>query len=153
MQNIVWIADEFKKHEHDRGWYAGLFLMGTILIGWGLYTNNLIATLLFVLIVFTLYVLSHKDPDKIRIEISPQGVHVNEIFHPYHSLNGFWLMYDPPHLATLNFETKKGLNRHLIIELEEQDPEDIRDYLLHFLPEETDYEERFIDFLVRKLKL
>ena len=151
-EKISWIADEYKRHDHDQGWYAGLFLTGVILIAWGLYSNNVIATILFVLIVFAIYALSHREPSKVIVEINPKGIVLNDRMYPYKELKYFWIFEDEEYYR-LEFETSTLVHRRFSVELEDQDPEMIRDYLGNFIEELEDREENFVDFLMRKLKI
>jgi len=48
---------------------------------------------------------------------------------------------DSPNHNTLNFETTSYLNRTKIVELEDQNPEYIREFLLQYLPEHDEKEE------------
>jgi len=149
---LVWIADEFKAHQRDVGWYAGLFLFGAILIAWGLYTQNVITTILFVIMVFVIYILSHHEPSKVMVGISDRGITINHVFYPYANLKFFWIQ-NREHGQVLTVETKSFLNRHLSIELEDENPNEVRLLLMPHIEEVKDYEENFIDFLIRNLKI
>ncbi len=151
--NYAWIADEYKPHEYDLGWYAGLFFFGAILIIWSLYVNNIIATILFAVMVLTLYILSHHQPGQVRVEISHKGIMLDDVLYSYRSLNYFWILYPPNNSPVLGVETQSIINRHLEIELEDQDPELVREFLDQYLEEIEAYEENFIDFIIKKLKI
>lgn len=151
-EKIAWLADEYKRHDHDPGWYAGLFLVGILLVAWGLYSNNVIATILFVLVVFTIYALSHREPNKVMVELNRKGIVINDRLFPYKELKYFWIFEDDDY-ARLELETKAIVHRRLSIELEDQDPDIIRDYLNDFVEELEDHEENFVDFLMRKFKI
>jgi uncharacterized membrane protein YobD (UPF0266 family) len=153
QHKLMWVADEYRPHDYDTGWYAGLFLFGAILIIWALYTNNIITTILFALIVFVVYALSHHRPSKVLVEITDRGVSLNNVFYPYSNLAGFFILEQADQEAVLMIETESVLNRHLSVELEEEDPEEVREFLGLFLDEQTEYQENFLDFLSRKLKL
>ena len=152
MDKLVWVADEYKHHHHDAGWYTGLFLFGIIVVAWSLYTNNVITTVLFVLIVLVMYALSHRQPEKIFVKITEGGVELNSVFYPFTGLKHFWIIYDHER-AQLVFETHSLINRHLTIELESQNPEKVSEFVGRYLTELRDREENFIDYLIHRLKI
>ena len=152
-QKLIWTSDEFKHHERGIGWYTGLFLFGAVLIIWGLYTNNIILTILFILIVFLAYSMSHRGPQRMFVEVDYDGVKMNDVFYPYRNLKCFWLIKHDDGTLELIIETKSLLNRHITVQLEGVNQDSVRLFLKEHIDEVEDYEENFIDFLVRKLKL
>lgn len=152
-ENISWEANEYKAHSHDAGWYAGLFLFGAILVVWGLYTNNIIATILFALIIFFVYAFSHQLPKKVQIELSQKGIKVDKFFYSYEKLKKFWIVTPAGATPELHIQSEALFNKFLTIELESQDPEEVRLFLNPHLEEVKDYKEGFVDVAVRRLKL
>src|SRR3989338_9736958 len=128
MIKASWIAHSHRAHEYNVGWYAGLFLFGAILIAWALYSNNIITTILFALMVLVIYISSHQNPEKIMVEISDKGVNLNGVFYPYQNLKHFWIIRDEDH-SELTLETTSILNKHLPVQLDDEDPELIRTIL------------------------
>ena len=152
-QKLSWIANEYKHHNHDIKWYAGLFLFGAILVAWGLYSHQIITTILFLLIIFVVYALSNRAPEKVMVELGDKGVVVNGGFYSYSKLKHFWIVAHDGQIPELTFETNSLLNRHLTLQLDDQDTDVVRLFLADYLPEIPDYEENFIDYLIRQLRL
>lgn len=152
-ETISWQALEYKPHDHDTGWYAGLFLFGAILVVWGLYTNNIIAVILFALIIFLVYSLSHQTPERVQVELSQKGIRLGKFFYAYDKLKKFWIVTPQGGTPELHVLTEAVLNKFLTIELEHQDPDAVRAYLQPHLEEVKGYKENFIDTMTRRLKL
>ena len=58
-----------------------------------------------------------------------------------------------PTYTELTIRKKKGLDRELLIQTADLDPQIIRETIKAFLPERSDGNERFIDMLIRLLKI
>ena|SRR3989338_8325737 len=152
-ESLRWVAKEYKHHERELGWYAGLFLFGAVLIAWALYTNNIILTILFVLMLLVVYVLSNRRPNEIIVELSDKGINLNGVVYPYRNLKNFCVFQHGDHTPELIVETNSFLNRHLAIELEDQDQEEVAEFMRRYVREIQDYEENFIDHLIRQLRI
>ncbi len=61
-------------------------------------------------------------------------------------------MVQTEHHKTLNFETTTLINRTVVIELGEKDPDEIRELLLQHLPEHPDNNETTTQKIMHKLK-
>lgn len=151
-KNITWQSPEFIYYHKSPGWYLGLAIFGLITMGYAVWRTDYL--MLFTLIVmFTVaYFYAGRKPKTITVTLSGKGVSLDKNLYYYKNLQSFWILYEPPEVKTLNFETTNYLNRDITIQLENEDPNEIREFLLNFLPENLDREESTTDRLFRRLK-
>lgn len=151
---FYWETPEYIHHEKDKKWYiiAASVILFFVLIG--VFTGSLSMAVVFILLGGVYYINQLKKPKDVHVIISEMGIHFGHRFYPYNVIDSFWILYQPPHITTLNLKLHKGALRTISIELAEDiSPGDLRDYLLTQVPELTGKEEDFIDTISRKLKL
>ena len=149
-----WDFKEFQEYKRGLVWYI---VAGGISLGLLIYSATT-ANFLFALIIFigvvTFAFGSFQEARKIPFTIFQDGIVINEAFYSFDDLRSFWLVYNPPEVKTLYFETSNILKGELPIPLEKQNPVRIREILLSYLKEDLDRDdEAFIDALRRTAKL
>ncbi len=150
---ISWKAPEFAYHEKSSAWYFAAALFALVILAYAVWRKDyLMFITLFVLSAVAL-ALAKKRPKTFTITLSGEGIYLSRDLYPYKNLKYFWIAYQPPEIKTLGFETTSYLNREITVLLEDEDPNAIRDFLLQYLPEDTEREETFSDRLQRNLKL
>jgi hypothetical protein len=87
-----------------------------------------------VVIACVLIYFANHSPRTVVNELTAKGINTDTIHFPYKQLHHFWIVNTDQHL-TVNFTTNTAIRREIILELVDQNPEDIREFLLHFLPE------------------
>ena len=107
---------------------------------------------MFLLLLTLAYYFSSQKPKNIKISVNQTGLTVKDAKIPFGQIKSFWIVYRPPDIKTLNFETTAYLNRYFTLQLDDQDPVKLRDFLLDHLPEELDRQEQMGDKVARKLK-
>lgn len=149
-----WTAPEYVQHSKGKVWYiveaiiVALFILGTII------TANYTMALAIVTFVAVYHYLHEKHPPKeIKIVISRMGIKVDDMVFPYTHIQAFWLMYHPPYMKTLNLRVSKRFYSDVVIQLNDEDPVEIRQFLCGQIPEWEGKTERFSDTVVRLLKL
>jgi hypothetical protein len=143
------------KAQHDRSpiWYIVTSLLGGLLIIYSIYTSNFLFAVMIILVAFIVIINDAVPPRKVRFAITDIGVIVGSSVYDWRDLESFYLMYEPPYIKRLYFEPK-GLRSAVSIELYDNDPIEVRDFLLQFLPENTErQDEPLQDALERFLKL
>lgn len=151
-KEISWQAPEFIHYPKSFWWSAGLSLVSLILVGYFLWQKEILTALLFALFFILLFYFSRVRPKQIHVRLTPHGLKLNHYRLPFQQITSFWIVYEPPEVKTLNFETTAYLNRFLTLQLENENPLEIREFLLQFLPEDLDRAEQFADKVSRKLK-
>lgn len=149
---ISWTAPEFVHYPKEKWWFAAVAAAGIILVGYFLLRKDLLTAALFLLLLPIIYYFSRAKPRTLNIKLDGRGLKINEQQISYQQIRNFWIVYEPPHVKTLNFETAAYLNRYVTLQLENEDPLKIRQFLLEYLPEDLDRGEQFADKLSRTLK-
>ncbi|MCL5436093.1 MAG: hypothetical protein M1275_03360 [Patescibacteria group bacterium] len=152
-QTISWKAPEYTFFQKSSAWYV---VVGVIGLGCLIYavSNQDYVMLITLGVMFAVGAwLSFKKPKTITITLNQRGVSISGVLFPFETvLKKFWIHYHPPLQKTLNFETTNYLNRDITLELEDQDPLEIRSFLLEHMNEDIDREETYFDRLLRALK-
>jgi hypothetical protein len=151
---FYWETPEYRHHEKDKRWYivAGAILLFFVLIG--VLTGSASMAVVFLLLGGVYYITQQQKPRDVHVIISELGIHFAHRFYPYNIIDSFWVLYNPPHVTTLNIKLTKGAMRIISIELaDDLSPGDVRDYLLTQIPEREGQEEGIVDALSRKFKL
>ena len=139
-KSIAWKALEFKHYEKNVGWYVTLLAIAVLVIGFFIIVqNDWFAAITIALLAGFIVFFSRHKPERIEMKLDSKGIYLGELFYPYKHLKYFWVVNDPNH-HTVNFHSNTYFNNTVIMELESQDPDEIRDFLLKFLPEHTSSE-------------
>ena len=151
-KEMSWQAPEFVHYSKSAAWFAVLALVGAALVLYALWQKDFLTAVLFVLLFLTVFYFSRKRPKTLTIKLAAHGVNFSGVHLPWQKIQTFWIVYDPPEVKTLNFETAAYFNRILTLQLGDADPLEIRAFLLAYLPEELDREEQLSDKISRKLR-
>ncbi|MEK7583967.1 MAG: hypothetical protein AAB490_01875, partial [Patescibacteria group bacterium] len=147
---------EGKEHdEYSRGvwWYviAGLVVLAILIFAY--FNNNPLLAAIVVLSIFTFSISEYRGADTRAVEITEDGILVGNDFHSYDTIKNFFIIYQPPQVKMLYFDPKRIYRPLTGISLEDQDPNEIREILLQYLPEDIEREEEpTSDFWGRLLK-
>lgn len=152
MQEISWRAPEFIHYPKSFVWYGIIALLGLVLAGYFLLQKDFLTAVLFVLLFVLIVYFAQAKPKMLEISLDAKGLKLNEMRLPYQQIKTFWFVYEPPEIKTLNFETTAYFNRFLTLQLEDQDPVKIREFLLKYLPEDLERAEFTSDKIARKLR-
>lgn len=150
---IMWNAPEYAEHDHGPLWKGVMSIIVVALIIFGIITDSI--PLVIVVVLFSgVYFLIHSHKPKILdIAITDVGVKNGDKFYSFEEIQTFWIIFDPPHVKTLNLKVKKGLEKEISIQLQEQNPAEIRAFLNTQVPEWKNRTETFSEVLIRILKL
>ena len=148
-----WKAPEFISHQKGSRWFLISSVIILLLVIYALYTQS--ATMAIVFIVFAgVYYLTHnQQPKIIDVQIKELGISVDKKFYPYNFINSFWINYDPPYVRTLNLRLSDKSFTKVTIQLDSQDPVEVRKTLAKEIPEVEGASESFGEILIRLLRL
>jgi hypothetical protein len=150
---LKWQASEFESQERNRNWYIVAGAAGLILAGVGIFTQNYLLIIIVLLFGFILFMFGRQQPATIDISLTTRGIHIGSNFHPYKTLEKFWIIYDPP-VKTLNFKSTKNFFSEISLQINNQNPDQIRGILAHYIAEDLEVkEESTADKFVRLLKI
>ena len=134
-------------------WYILFTIVAGGLLVFGFFSDSLITILICGLIVLLGFIYSHRKPRVMHHELTATGIVLGDTIYPYKNIKTFWIIYEPPHIKTLNLETTAYLNSHVVVQLGNQDPVMVKLFLKNFLEEDLNREESFVDLISRKLKI
>ena len=93
-------------------------------------------------------------PAQLMVSIFEDGIQAGENFYAYRDLKSFWIIYEPPEVKTLYFDFKSAWRPRLPVPLAEENPVEVRRFLLKYLEEDLSREsEPTSDALSRLLRL
>jgi len=149
---LEWDPPEFQQQKKTENWYLWLGIAAAILITIAIFTKAYMVAVTFFLLAIVIVMLSQKQPDRISAKLTDTGILFHNNFYPYHNIDEFWILYDPPRVTTLNLKPKKSMRYPISIEIDEADPVKIREVLLEYLDEDEEKEEEFIEHLSRRFR-
>src|SRR3989344_1316372 len=149
---MSWQAPEFIHYPKGLGWFIGLGLVAAGFIGFFLLKKAFLTATLFFLLAVVIFYYSRKTPRVLTVKITGSAVEWGQVRVPMQQIKKFWIIYEPPAVKTVNFETAAYLNRVMTLQLVGTDPVKLRQFLLQYLPEQLDQEEDISQRLARKLR-
>ena len=150
---VSWSAPEYVKQEKSIIWFVIAGIVAALLLTYGVMEGSWTFTAAIAAAVFAYAVYHRQKPGNVGITISKIGIKISNHRIPYSNMRAFWIVYHPPFIQTLNIRTADALTPDLTIQLGDQSPVEIREYLVRQIPEWEGKHENFIDSLARFLKL
>jgi hypothetical protein len=136
-QKISWQAAEFKYFEKNTGWYVTATCVAALIIAYFIiFQQDWFAAVTVVIITGIMIYFSTHRPETVLHELNDKGIAIGNFQFPYKQLKYFWVVNDNKH-KTVNFETNTLIKREILLELEDQDPEEVEQFLKKYLPEHT----------------
>jgi hypothetical protein len=148
-----WQFPERQEYERGRLWYiiAGL-IVATLLI-YALLTQNFLFALMIILFAVVVLFSHARGPAIFDFTVTDKGLAVNSRLYAYDELQSFWII-DEPTVKKLYFSFQSSMRPPLAVFITEQNPEDIRQTLRNYLPEDTEQKDELLsDLIWRVLKL
>ncbi len=150
-QKISWHAPEYRHYEKNAGWYVTLISIVILIIGFFLVQKDAFAAITTGLLGVLVVVFSRQKPEIVPVELDHKALKMGKIEIPYKQIKHFWVVHNEKH-KTVNLETTTLVNNMVILELEDQDPEQIRQFLSRYLPEHPETEPTPIQRITHWLK-
>ena len=149
---IAWQAPEYFVFKKDAGWYITISILAVLVSALFYFVLHkwlpVIATLLSAVVLFS---FGHHDPKIITYSILKSGIKIGRRFFPFNRLKSFWFMGNEGGLA-LYIETANRLQPSLLLQIQGQNPDEIRMALAKYLPEKPSGREDTIDRVARYIK-
>lgn len=143
-----WRAREYEKKERSRNWIIICYLILLGLVVYAFFTNNLLMSILFILIGFVFYIFEKRQPEEHTFGITHEGIFAEDQIYEFSSLKNFWIFYNPNGLKELSLESDKKFLPFIEIPLGSANPLEIRKILIKFLPEE-EHHKPFLHLLTK----
>lgn len=150
MPPISWHAPEFETKEKSPAWFGWLGVIVIGLIVFAVLTRNYFFVPLVLLMGFVITQYALKAPRHRTFTLDELGVKIDNQRHSFETLSSFWVFYDPPRVKELSFRSKQRFMPYIRIPLADQDPVQVRQALVDYLPERK-HREWLVDDLMRKV--
>ncbi|MBI4975463.1 hypothetical protein HZA40_01430 [Candidatus Peregrinibacteria bacterium] len=152
-ERISWTTAEYPRHERGIVWKIVISLLALGLIAWGIWYEAWTFSLAIVTFV-VVYAIIHREGQKeVKVIISDIGIKVGHRKYPFGAIKGFWIRYYPPHTKTLHIKVNGDFAVNIPIELNYQNPAEVRDCLIEKIPEFEDKNESISDIIIKLLKI
>lgn len=150
---ISWQSPEFLQYKRGLAWKLTALVSILAFAALGYLYLSWTFSLAIVTFAIVYYLLDRKDPKILEVVVSDIGIKVGSRKYPYSKIQGFWIIYNPPYVSTLNLRIKGNALHDVEIQLVNQNPAEIRELLLDKIPEYEGKEESFIDILLSLLRI
>lgn len=149
---ISWEASSFYYNPEKR--YLSLLIVALLIgaIALLIFRYDTLTSIFLILASLVLILYSKQKPTKSKITVDQSGILVDYIMYYYKDLRSFWIEYNPGGLKELSLESTKWYMPYIKVLLNEQNPVEIRSFIVNFLPEK-EHENSLIDHIGRKLGL
>ena len=118
-----------------------------------IFQKSIMTTIFFALLGAVLLLNALKKQRLEMFEINPAGIKIDDHLYDFRHLGSFWIEYDLMlGIKELSLQTKKWYMPYVKIPIAEQNPVQLRNILLEFLPE-VEHKDTLIEVLARKLGL
>ncbi len=141
---IEWETLEYQYNPKSSEWFWYLASAALALVIAAVFMHNFLLGAIAIIGAFSMAVMGSRKPEQIIFAIEIKGIRIDNKFYLYEKLNSFWVNYDPPEKKELILESKKLLTPRITIDIEDVDPNKIRQVLLKFLKEKKQ-EDTMID--------
>ena len=150
---LEWKTPEFLPYPRSKTWY----IVASIIIG-GLLTYAVLTGSITMFIAFTMiiviFMLTHKKQPKILdAQITELGVRHGKNFYHYNTINSFWIVYSPPYVRSFYLRLGGKSYTYVKIELNHQNPVELRNLIGKEVPEIEGMGERVFDIISRLLRI
>ncbi|MBU0577658.1 hypothetical protein KJ742_06725 [Patescibacteria group bacterium] len=150
---LEWKTPEFIPVPRTPKWYLMAGVLVVSLVAYAIFTGSATMAIVFILLGGMFFLTHRKMPRIVDVKITELGVEYDNKFYHYNTINAFWIVYHPPYVRTLYFRLGGKVFRHIKIELNHQNPIELRKFLTKEIPEIEGEEERLTDTLSRLFRL
>jgi hypothetical protein len=150
---LEWKAPEFIRPPKTPTWFMVAGILMLMLVAYALYTGSATMAIVFIVLAGVYYLTHSQQPRIISVKITQLGIYVEDQFYPYNMINAFWVVYHPPFVRTLNLRMGGKSGARLVVQLDDQNPVEVRTLLAKEVPEVEGQQETLTDILIRLLRL
>src|SRR5574343_65752 len=131
---ISWQAHEHRHVEKNDDWYWAIGIITITCSALAFIFGNPIFGIFIIVSAFALIVHSAKKPKMNSCEINDRGIVIDSVLYPFLNLESFWIdAHERP--AQLIVKSTKPFSPYITVQIEQVDPEQVRDILLNYISE------------------
>ena len=146
-----WNFPEFEKPNRSRAWYFWAIVITFFLLFYAIFTINFLFAVIIVIAAITLITKYRHEPKQITINLTEDGIGLENRFHPWETIKDFYIIFKPPEIANLYINFKAITKPRLTIPLQNQNPVEIRKILTQYINEDLEKEEEPFSEAITKL--
>lgn len=132
---IHWKAPEFEMVERDNKWLIYVTISLILIVAYAIYTNSIIMAITFILLGIVGYMHFEREPRILTFRITPDGVAAGRELYLFSNISSFWIFYEPEGKKLISLHTNSYLTPFVHMPIHEEDPVEIREVLLKYIPE------------------
>lgn len=137
---MQWDVLEHTYTEKSNDWYASVFIIAGALVALMFYLKNYLSVALVIIGTFTFLLLAVRKPEIITVKLTKSGITAGDTTYPYSTLDAF-SVYEHENVHKIILESKSFFAPlHVIPIAEGVDLEEVREFLLDYLPEKEMHE-------------
>lgn len=134
---LEWDIPEFEYKEKKNDWFWGIGLAALVGVVLSIIAGNYLLAVFVVLATVLVFVYARRQPRIMHMEISEQGIKVNDVLYPYTNLISFWIIYSENKPSLLLLRVNRLLDPMAILPIHPNvELESLREWLLVHLVEE-----------------
>ena len=137
---INWQAYEYHHEPKSVDWFWAVAIIALCVTILSILYSDILFAIVVLIGTATLCIYAVRPPELVRFELNEKGVVIEDKMYPYATLESFWVeeaAYPHPKLL---IKSKKFIMPLIVIPIDEVHPEDVRQYLLPYLPEVEHFE-------------
>lgn len=136
---LKWVIPEFEQHKRPKIWYIFAVILAIALFIFAILSDNFTFAIIIILTALIIILHDGTEATKVLITINEEGVFIGNKFYDYDILKNFAVVYKPRvQVKNLYFEFNSSVKQRLSIPYGENDPLQIREFLLNYLEEDLD---------------
>ena len=141
------------RKNHSAQWYmiAGIFCVSLAI--WGVFTQIYALTVVVILLAGVYIMLENNAADSVEAIINENGIGIGEGFYDYGQIEDFAFLFEGKTAQSIRIRLRKNSLRTIDIPLLDMPVDELRAYLLGYLPEGAGVELSFIDRMIEKAGL
>lgn len=138
-REISWEVDEIKKYPRNKTWYLVASIIALGLVVYALFDKNYFFALIIILASGLVVYFDNEPARRTLFTIKYNQFELGKNIFSFEKVRNFYIIYKPQEdLKKLFVEFKNPINHRLSIDLEDQNPVEIRNYLLQYLDEDLE---------------
>ena len=149
---IAWEASSFYYNPQKR--YLASVIAALLLgaVAMLVFQKDILTAVFLIMSSLVLILYANKKPEINKIVLNASGVKVGENDFHFQDLKSFWIEYEPGQNKELSLEAKKWYLPYVKVSLENQNPLEIRSWLMSFLPE-REHTKTLVDLISKRIGL
>ena len=139
---IRWQALEYHHESKSVDWFWAVGIIAVCVIILSVLYDNYLFAILILIATFSVFMYAVRQPELVQFELNRRGIIIHRKIYPYASLQSFWVEEFNnvhPHPKLL-IKSQKVMVPLIVIPIAGVHPDEVRDFLQHYLPEEEIYE-------------